>query len=158
MRKAEVRQQLDGETRQQFGDAVRYRTKVLMDANAIWIGGIMEQIVEEMRLVNEEARESKQILQTIFNEISALRGLVKPLIKEGVTEIRTARMNVVTETQSMLAELKDIRKFFLESDYKEEMGRLREFVSLCREIKKLKEDGTLDAIGDTILNLAVKTK
>jgi len=55
-----------------------------------------------------------------------------------------------------LCELRDIRKFFLESDYKTEVERLERFVSLCREIKALKESGLFDAVCDTAIRMSVQ--
>ena len=65
-------------------------------------------------------------------------------------------MTAVQEIQATLAMMKDIRKFFLDSDHSEEINRLRDFVGLCNELKALKENGTIDAISDTILKLSVK--
>jgi hypothetical protein len=64
-------------------------------------------------------------------------------------------MAAVNEISQSLQALRDIRKFFIESDYATEVGRLREFVALCEQVQRLKENGTLDAISDAILRLAV---
>jgi hypothetical protein len=50
--------------------------------------------------------------------------------------------------------LKEVRQFFIGSDYKAEMERLSEFVALCERMQKLKDTGFLDRVADTMLNLA----
>jgi len=74
--------------------------------------------------------------------------------KAYLEEIRNVRFAMVTETNSMTRELRDLRRFFLDADHKEEITRLREFVGLCERLRELKKDGTLDAVAETILRLS----
>jgi hypothetical protein len=70
-------------------------------------------------------------------------------------QIRGKRMTMVTEAAQMTNALKEIRQFFLGSDYKEEIARLSEFVDLCERLQRLKESGFMDSIADTMLTLSV---
>jgi hypothetical protein len=63
-------------------------------------------------------------------------------------------MSVVSETSAMTGPLREVRQFFLGSDYDAEIKRLREFVDLCERLNKLKESGFLDSVADTMLKLA----
>ena len=117
----------------------------------------MEKVENLLRTVNEEVRESKKILESLSNEITAVSGDVKPKLLNMIKEIRDNRMATVSEIHQTLLALKDIRKFFLESEYKEEMERLERFVNVCKEIQKLKTDGTFDAVCDSALKLSVKS-
>ena len=153
LREAQVSPQLPGEGRNEFNNRCRYRPSkidlVLMS------GGHMEKIAEELKMVNEEVAEAKSVLQSLFNELSAVSAQTTPLIQDQVAKIRSVRMSTVTEVQASLVALRDVRKFFLESDYEKEIKRLGDFVALCKELKTLKEDGTLDALCDTALRLAL---
>lgn len=71
-----------------------------------------------------------------------------------LNEVRMTRMALDTETKQTLAACADVRKFFLSADHEKEIARLKEFIELCERLKKLKADGTLDALADTILKLA----
>lgn len=73
---------------------------------------------------------------------------------ERLREIRTHRMAMDTETRQLMASLREVRSFFLEKDYQMEIERLRDFVSVCERLQKLKESGFLDTVADTMLKLA----
>jgi hypothetical protein len=100
--------------------------------------------------------------RTVIDESMAHIGVSMDGFKENVTkflqEIRTTRMNFVSEANYMLGPLKDIRQFFLESTYEIEVNRLREFVNLCERLQKLKDSGFLDTVADTMIRLATKAE
>ena len=73
-----------------------------------------------------------------------------------MTDLRATRMATVNEINASLAAMREIRKFFLESDYETEMTRLERFVRVCRDLQDLKASGVLDAIADTSIKLAVQ--
>ena len=152
---AEVTIQRPFESKKQYGDRCKYdSTKLDM---ALLTGGQMEKTAEELKMINDEVDNSKKILQQSYNEIVAINNELRPILKEEIDIIRSARMTAVSEISQTLIALKDIRKFFLESDYEKEMLRLSEFVSLCKEMKKLKDEGILDALCDSVLKLSIKT-
>jgi hypothetical protein len=126
------------------------------EAHLYMIGGFMETANAELKLVNEEVTESKRILQSVYNEVRAVHDQVEPELIKQIAGIRNARMAIVSETQTMLTMLRDIRKFFLESDYEKEVYRLKEFISICKDLEGLKKSGVLDAVSDTIIKLATK--
>ncbi len=123
---------------------------------AIVTGGHMERTAEQLQMINEEVVESKKVLEGLYNELSSVLTQLNPLFREQIKSIRDARMASVSEIQLALVAMRDIRKFFLEEDYEKEMKRLSEFVELCREMKRLKEEGTLDALCDLALKLAAR--
>jgi hypothetical protein len=65
------------------------------------------------------------------------------------------RMAFGREVKQIITDASDIRQFFLDEKHLEQVRRLKEFVELCERLKALKQDGTLDAIADTMLKLAV---
>lgn len=69
-------------------------------------------------------------------------------------ELREFRMAAITEIHNTKNELADIRRFFLADNHHEEIRRLREFVDLCERLSKLKKDGTLDVLAETIIKLS----
>ena len=117
---------------------------------------IMDQIAKlpkDASPVVKQAKESREIIDQLLHGIGGDMQRFQAEAKEHVKNIRTTRYTVVTETSTMMNALKDVRQFFLGSDYKEEIGRLTEFVSLCERLQKLKTSGFLDAVADTIIKL-----
>ncbi len=120
------------------------------------VGSNMEQVVALIKSINEEAAESKARLEEIANEVQALSDVIQPALMEHIKQIRAARMTAISEINQSLTLLRDLRCFFLESDYKAEMERLERFVSLCKELKALKDSGVLDAVADVAIKLAIR--
>ena len=142
-----------GETRVEYSNRCSYDMGKLNKYNVV--GLHMEKTVEQLKLINEEVLASKKIIQDVFNEMAAVGNQLNPLFRDQIAALRASRMSAVSEVQATLSAMKDIRKFFLESDYEKEIKRLGEFVALCKELKALKEDGTLDALCDVTLKLAL---
>lgn len=117
-----------------------------------------------MAMAQDLPKESDPILARAKDTRAAVNELLDGLghdmtsFKDGckafLEDIRQTRFAVVAETSQMSKPLREIRQFFLGSDYKEEICRLKEFVELCERIQKLKQDGTLDAVADTMIRLA----
>jgi hypothetical protein len=76
-------------------------------------------------------------------------------VKMGIEDVRNSRFALVSEAATMAKSLREVRQFFIDKDYEKEINRLREFVELCERLVALKKDGTLDAVSDTMLRLAV---
>jgi len=157
MKKAEVTKQLPGEDKGSYAGRCGYDTRYLKVGEKIgfYAGANMEKMIVAWSELTKEVGDAKKEVEEMYNQISVVSQQIKPKIKEQIQEIRSARMAAVSEIQATMAALKDIRKFFLESDYKEEIQRLREFTRLCEELKRLKEDGTLDALCDVTIKLGI---
>ena len=151
---AEVCPQKPNETAEDFANRCKYEVSKIK--KELMAGGHMEKIAEELRVVNEEISNSKKELESLFNELCSVSHQVRPKIKEQIDDIRHIRTTTVSEVNMALSALKDIRKFFLDSDYEKEIKRLSEFISLCNQLKTLKADGTLDALCDTAVRLAIR--
>lgn len=68
-------------------------------------------------------------------------------------DIKQTRTAIEWESKHLLTACADVRKFFLSEEHAKEVARLREFVEVMERLRSLKQDGTLDAISDTILKL-----
>jgi hypothetical protein len=112
-------------------------------------------LVKEMNPSVEAARACRATMDELMHGIGGEMETFKKDAKHWLEEIRSTRMATVAECSQMTKSLRDVRQFFLGSDHKEEITRLREFVDLCERLVALKESGTLDAITDTMLRLAV---
>ena len=115
----------------------------------------MENDAEALKMISEEMRNGSEELQKTVNVVMKTSEQLAPLLNNMITETRDMRMTVTTELQKSLKLMKDVRKFFLEPDYKEEMKRLNEFVLLGERMKALISDGTMDAVCDAAIKLAV---
>lgn len=116
----------------------------------------MEENALLLTALNKELTESKAILQNLANEIRAVQDIVGPALMAHAQQLRSARMTVVSELQTSLVALREVRKFFLESDYADEMDRLERFVRVCKEVQVLKQSGVFDAVVDSAIRLAVQ--
>ena len=120
------------------------------------VGGIVEDTIELIKKANSEVKESAETLKDLANQVSALTEVVHPHLLQLVRDLRANRMAVVSEVHQSLNELRELRKFFLDSDYTNEMARLERFVALCREFQTLKRDGVLDIVSDVSIRLALQ--
>lgn len=108
----------------------------------------------ETRPAVKAAEDARQVIAELTEGIGGQMEKFRSDVKLYLEDIRQTRFAVVTETSHMTTHLKEVRQFFLGSDYKEQVGRLREFVELCERLQKLKESGFLDCVADTMLRLA----
>jgi hypothetical protein len=115
----------------------------------------METVTTLIDVANAEATKSKEILQGLANDVTALHDIIGPALINQIKELRSSRMAVVAEVRDSLAAMKEIRTFFLESTYEVEVARLERLVALCKEVKALKDSGVFDAVLDSALRLAV---
>jgi hypothetical protein len=118
-----------------------------------YIGDRMEDQLEVIKSIAEQIKSQKDILQESYNEVVSLSNQFLPLMKLHLEEVRDNRMAQVREINETLKLHKEIRQFFLEKDYEAEKMRLAEFIGLCERLKVLKDDGTLDAVAETIIKL-----
>jgi len=119
------------------------------------MGNIMEELNKLLEIANEECEGAKKNLQKLHNDVIAMHKVIAPELLKLIREVRSSRMEVTTELHKALTQLRDVRKFFLEAEYKEEMERLQAFVALAKELKGMIEDGTLDSLATVMLKLAI---
>ena len=115
----------------------------------------MEVTAAMLDEVNKQVTESRHQLQQLNNQVKALTEAILPQLSEQVSQIRSARMAATSEFQVILRDLSEVRKFFLASEHKEEVARLERMVELCRELKRLRDDGTLDAVLNAMLSASI---
>jgi hypothetical protein len=139
------------------GPAV-YRRSSLTSAISIatFVGMKMDETVALLGAVTDEVKKAKEELEDVKNQAFAVSDVLLPEMLSHVKRLREVRMSVTDEMRQSLQALRDVRMFFMESDYAVEVARLERFVALCRELQELKRDGTLDALCDSALRLATK--
>lgn len=118
----------------------------------------IEEMAALMRQANTEANESLVALAEAHNKIVSMKDVVFPSLTAFTNEIRQSRMTTEREMKFTLEWLRNVREFFLEKNYDLEMTKLRDFISICREIQSLKEAGILDAVADLAIRLAVQER
>jgi hypothetical protein len=146
--------QMVAHTRVVIGGEIKFRPT--WKWNPIVVGKIMEETNTMLQLINEQVEESKKTLESLANEVKALSEIVQPELANQIKILRSSRMTMVDEVRQSLQSLRDVRQFFLDKNYDEEMDRLAKFVSVCKQLKELKDNGTLDAVCDSALKLAIK--
>jgi len=124
------------------------------------VGQMQQLIMQEIQKLPKEAtplvkqaRESREIIDQLLHGIGGEMEQFEADVGKHIQTIRSTRFTVVSETNTMMNALKDVRQFFMGTDYKEQIDRLRGFVELCERLQKLKESGFLDAVADTMIKL-----
>jgi hypothetical protein len=120
---------------------------------------VIRTIHEFPRQTSPQVRAAEDARKIVAELVQGLGGEMEKFeaqAKIHCDQIRGKRMTMVTEAAQMTNALKEIRQFFLGSDYKEEIARLSEFVDLCERLQRLKESGFMDSIADTMLTLSVR--
>ena len=115
-----------------------------------------KKLAKETRPIVREAQDARAVVTELLHGIHGEMEKFHKDTKRYFEEIRQVRFAIVKETNEIIEPLKDVRKFFMGSEYKEEQARLREFVELCERLNALKQSGFLDSVADTMLNLASK--
>lgn len=155
-----IRSQFDSGSEKFFIGGVEYRrSSIDKDGrmlNAALVGGTMETVNELLSVEIEKVNEVKEALQSAANQIRALGDVLYPEIAEQVGKLRAARMTIASEMESSLKSMREVRKFFLESDYQVEIERLQRFVKLCHEIESLRKTGVFDAVCNSAIRLAIR--
>jgi hypothetical protein len=108
----------------------------------------------ETRPAVRAAEDARKIMFELLNGIGGEMEKFRSDTKMYLEDIRQTRFAVVQEASQMTGPLKEVRQFFIGSDYREQIERLKEFVDLCERLQKLKECGFLDNVADTMLRLA----
>jgi hypothetical protein len=113
-------------------------------------------VKQGIKAAEELIERSREVIATIdylSKEIGGPWAEYQLFIKAALTEVRENRIALGSETRLLMSALKEVRAFFIETDYQTEIDRLRDFVDVCERLRSLKTDGTLDALADTILKL-----
>jgi len=134
------------------GGELLFKIEDLRDVALYWASELPKKTEDA---ILPKAQDARRAINELIDGLGADIGNFRQSTKAFIEEIRQIRMTMVTETASMTKGLREVRQFFLGGDYKEEITRLREFVELCERLVVLKQNGTLDAITDTMLRLAV---
>lgn len=123
--------------------------------DALKPGGELEDTSQLVELAIKTAREAQEELESIANECGKIGSVILPALMDHIKLLRDARFTLTSEAGQCLASMKEVRKFFFDSDYHTELSRLKEFLALMQQLKQFQSDGTLDAIVDAMLKLAV---
>jgi hypothetical protein len=124
------------------------------EMHTMTIGVTMEDTLDLMKAMNVEVEKAKEELQDVYDKVNHLREITHPAITQYVQELQALRMTLCRETKDCLTAMRDVRQFFIEHNYEVEMKRMHEFITMMHDLKRLKADGTLDAISDTVLKLS----
>lgn len=118
---------------------------------------IMKKTPHHMSNLARAMIDGRKALNESMEGIGFIQEELDAKVKIFLNDLRSTRMAAVSEVSQMTQPLKDIRQFFLGHDYETQIKRLKEFVDLCERLEALKENGTLDAVADTMIKLAVVT-
>ena len=119
---------------------------------------VIDEINKQPQKLTELARaavDARNVLRENLRELGGGLEDFNAKVKVSLDDVRQSRFAFVTEISQMINPLKELRQFLLDKQYETEITRLREFVDLCERLHRLKNDGTLDAIADTMIRLAV---
>ncbi len=124
---------------------------------------ILEELEGNLQASKAAVEQQRRLLQESTDMLNGLklfaRGFSDTSAQWGkdseklLPEVRQLRMALGTEWAHILNGFADVRKFFLSADHAAEVARLRAFVELCERLKALKDNGFLDRVADTMLQL-----
>jgi hypothetical protein len=117
------------------------------------IGGLMEHEAAMLQAANEELERSKDLIRAGTATVKQVAEVVLPMLSEQVEKIRAVRMTITRETTLTIEALKEVANFFEYGQYQKQMERIKDFAALCHVLKHLKDDGTLEALSETIFRL-----
>ena len=118
------------------------------------IAAEIAKLPKETRPNVKAAEDAREIIHQLMLGLGGDMEQFRANSKIYLDDVRNVRFAFVTETAQMTSQLKDIRQFFLGSDYKDQISRLKEFVDLCERLNNLKQSGFLDTVADTMLRLS----
>lgn len=137
------------------------RTKVVNGETFLNLDDVHSVIAAEIAKLPKETRpnvkaaeDAREIIHQLMLGLGGDMEQFRANSKIYLDDVRNVRFAFVTETAQMTSQLKDIRQFFLGSDYKDQISRLKEFVDLCERLNNLKQSGFLDTVADTMLRLS----
>lgn len=139
-------------------NSVGYKREVLEApyCQAIIVGVHMENVVDEIQELTKCLDGSTAVLRNLVNEVTSMTNLIEPALLDSIKRARANRMALVQELRASLEQMREVRSFFLDSNYEKEMDRLERFTRLCREMLELKAAGIFDAVCDSAIRLAIK--
>lgn len=137
------------------------RVKVVNGETFLNLDDVQSVIATEIAKLPRETRpnvkaaeDAREIIHQLMLGLGGDMEQFRANSKIYLDDVRNVRFAFVTETAQMTSQLKDIRQFFLGSDYKDQISRLKEFVDLCERLNNLKQSGFLDTVADTMLRLS----
>jgi hypothetical protein len=113
---------------------------------------VKDGVTASQELVNK-AQDVIATIDYLANQMEGPYNEFADFVKKALAEVREQRIALGMETRQLMTALKEVRQFFLDGDHAQQVKRLHEFVEICERLRALKEDGTLDAIADTMLKL-----
>lgn len=119
------------------------------------VSSTVKSASEAEKLV-ERVTEARAALEILVDQFKASWIEFTETGDERLKQLRMTRMATESEMRMLMASLREVRTFFLDSKHEAEVARLREFVDLCERLQKLKESGFLDSVADTMLRLSIK--
>ena len=118
----------------------------------------MEIDVKLLEAINLEVNESKKTLEDLANKVLTLQDSVLPMLTRMVESIRTKLMAVTTEFREVLKLGEEVRNFFSDKNYTDEIREIERFLVTCERFQSLKQNGSLDIFIDTAIKLSEKVK
>lgn len=116
---------------------------------------LCKNVPPNLEALEVDLADARRIIDDTIKFIDSSKDGFNASMKSFLTDLRATRMTGINEVHQMLVVLKDIREFFVGRDYDVQTARLKDFVELCERLEGLKSRGTLDALADTMLKLAV---
>jgi hypothetical protein len=112
----------------------------------------MELTAAELTKVNEEVRQSKELLSGVLDDITAMRQLTRPEFSKIVTEIRENRMSVEREVNTILSLVGNLRSALADPKCKEAFAILADFTKTIQALGQLSENPTILAVVSSLSN------
>lgn len=105
-----------------------------------------------MSEVVKQAADAVETLATAAESITNSLNAFKAIAAKTIDDVRAVRMSLTTEHVAVTKQLVELRQI-VGADFKAELEHMKELIGLCREMKKLHDEGVLDVLADVLIRL-----
>lgn len=106
--------------------------------------------INEARTAYEEARKALIRERDAYSELEAV---LHRQTRDFLNDLRSFRMTISSEVQSLLRDMKDIRDFADSLGHSEALAKLRELCDVAERIKGISASGVLEAVNECALKI-----
>ena len=112
-----------------------------------------ETVTNKVQTLTEKAQESKDVLDHITGSMIDAWFDAESTLDSHLKSLRSKKVSIGIEAKQLIASFLVVTSIFGDTKQAAKLDTLKEFVSVCERLEKLKESGILDSVTDTMKGL-----